>query len=295
MRQARVLAALFALAAGAALAEAPAGSLRPEARAAQLTAAPTAVSPAASTAVLPPATAKGAAQGVAAPARLGTRPAGRPGAAPGPVPAGPGAGATRLAVTVALSPQERPAGLSPPVPVALPAPSRQGGAPGQVCGNPLIQGTAEASFGEAHGCGIEDPVRVRAVGGVSLSQPALMDCGTAAALLTWTVRAREAVGGRHGGLARIDTMGDYACRPRNNQAGQRLSEHGHGRAVDVGGITFADGTRLTVLGDWPDRTLRALHEAACGPFATVLGPEANRLHRDHLHLDTAPGRGPYCR
>jgi hypothetical protein len=90
-------------------------------------------------------------------------------------------------------------------------------------------------------------------------------------------------------------MGDYACRGRNNQPGQRLSEHGRGRAVDVGGLTLVDGSQISVLADWPGRGLREMHAAACGPFSTVLGPEANAFHRNHLHLDTARGRGPYCR
>jgi hypothetical protein len=33
--------------------------------------------------------------------------------------------------------------------------------------------------------------------------------------------------------------------------------------------------------------LHAIHKAACGIFATVLGPEANRAHKNHFHLDLA--------
>ena len=33
--------------------------------------------------------------------------------------------------------------------------------------------------------------------------------------------------------------------------------------------------------------LRAIHEAACTIFATVLGPEANKAHKNHFHLDMA--------
>jgi hypothetical protein len=33
------------------------------------------------------------------------------------------------------------------------------------------------------------------------------------------------------------------------------------------------------------RLLRLAHDAACGAFMTVLGPEANAEHHDHLHLD----------
>jgi hypothetical protein len=37
--------------------------------------------------------------------------------------------------------------------------------------------------------------------------------------------------------------------------------------------------------------LRAIHKAACGIFSTVLGPEANRAHKNHFHLDMAPRTG----
>ncbi len=41
--------------------------------------------------------------------------------------------------------------------------------------------------------------------------------------------------------------------------------------------------------------LRKLHAGACGPFTTVLGPEANEAHRNHFHFDLAERRrGPYC-
>ncbi len=41
--------------------------------------------------------------------------------------------------------------------------------------------------------------------------------------------------------------------------------------------------------------LRRLHKGACGPFGTVLGPEANEAHRDHFHLDLAPRkRSAFC-
>jgi hypothetical protein len=36
--------------------------------------------------------------------------------------------------------------------------------------------------------------------------------------------------------------------------------------------------------------LRALHAGACGVFSTVLGPEANEAHRNHLHFDLVPRR-----
>lgn len=40
--------------------------------------------------------------------------------------------------------------------------------------------------------------------------------------------------------------------------------------------------------------LRALHKGACGIFGTVLGPEANRAHHDHFHLDAKTRRSSFC-
>lgn len=41
--------------------------------------------------------------------------------------------------------------------------------------------------------------------------------------------------------------------------------------------------------------LHNIHRSACGLFGTVLGPEANEAHRDHLHLDMkARDRSAYC-
>ena len=93
----------------------------------------------------------------------------------------------------------------------------------------------------------------------------------------------------------MQVVGHYAYRPRNNQAGARLSEHGRGRAIDIGGVILDDGTRLTVARDWPDPALREMHEAACGIFGTTLGPGSDGFHEEHVHYDTARGRGPYCR
>jgi hypothetical protein len=36
--------------------------------------------------------------------------------------------------------------------------------------------------------------------------------------------------------------------------------------------------------------LHRLHKGACGVFGTVLGPEANEMHRDHFHFDLASRR-----
>lgn len=40
--------------------------------------------------------------------------------------------------------------------------------------------------------------------------------------------------------------------------------------------------------------VRALHEAACKTFGTVLGPEANAAHKNHFHFDMKARRSGFC-
>ena len=129
----------------------------------------------------------------------------------------------------------------------------------------------------------------------------LNDCPTARALKTWIDQGvRPAVGSEGGGVASLRVVAHFACRPRNNQAGGRLSEHAFGRAIDVAGIRLQDGTEMTLLTDWDSAEhgaqLRQMWRAACGPFGTVLGPDSDRFHLDHFHFDTARyRRGTFCR
>jgi hypothetical protein len=100
-------------------------------------------------------------------------------------------------------------------------------------------------------------------------------------------------------VRRIESMGSYACRGLNGQAGARLSEHAFANAVDIGAFVLGDGRRITVREGWNDPDsqvrgfLRAVHQAGCRRFGVTLGPDANAQHHDHLHFDL--GRGPYCR
>ncbi len=185
-------------------------------------------------------------------------------------------------------------------PAPLPVPKT--GARGTICGDPRLKGAAIQPIpARLPGCGLTGGVRVTEVSGLALSTPAAIDCRTATALANWVDRGVEpAVGARGGGAVRLRVAAHYACRTRNNRPGAKVSEHGRGRAIDIAAIGLRNGTRISVLTGWGDRTqgpiLRAMHRAACGPFGTVLGPEADRYHRDHFHFDTARYRsGTYCR
>ncbi|MDP2765164.1 MAG: extensin family protein, partial [Brevundimonas sp.] len=67
-------------------------------------------------------------------------------------------------------------------------------------------------------------------------------------------------------------------------------------------VELADGRRVSVLEDWPGdgprgpegrRFLTRIRDGACRVFSTVLTPDYNDAHANHLHLDGAPR--PLCR
>ena len=175
-------------------------------------------------------------------------------------------------------------------------------AKGAVCGDLAIQGSRVGRVpGRISGCGVENAVKIRSVSGIRLGTAAVMDCTTAKALNTWVRQsAVPALAAQGGGLRELKVAAHYACRTRNNRKGAKISEHGKGRAIDISGFALADGSTISLLKGWRARrssaALRRMHRGACGPFGTVLGPEADRFHQDHFHFDTARYRsGSYCR
>lgn len=181
---------------------------------------------------------------------------------------------------------------------------QDGAAPvgGGLCGDPMLVGEVLGKVpGRISGCGLDNAVRLQAVGNIRLSQTATINCETAKALKSWVQTGAEpAVGKMGGGLSGLRVVAHYACRTRNNQPGAKISEHGRGKAIDIAGVQLADGSEISVLNDWgggkKGKALRAMHSAACGPFGTVLGPNSDRHHKDHFHFDTASYRsGSYCK
>jgi hypothetical protein len=94
-------------------------------------------------------------------------------------------------------------------------------------------------------------------------------------------------------LVRIDHVGIFACRNVNNEAGGARSQHASANAIDIEAFRFADGRRVSVTGDYGKATdagrfLAAARTEACGIFNGVLGPDYNKLHASHFHLDMGP-------
>lgn len=137
------------------------------------------------------------------------------------------------------------------------------------------------------------------MGTVARMQPAdpTLTCATALALSVWRRQsvepaAREILGSD---VVQIDHYGTYACRPVNNQAGNRPSAHSRAAAIDFAGVRLRDGRRITIAADWNDggpesRFLHRIRDDACKVFGTTLSPDYNAFHRDHLHLEMDQGR-----
>jgi hypothetical protein len=173
-------------------------------------------------------------------------------------------------------------------------------------------------------CGTPAPVLLKRVDGVELSPPAVVNCRIAAKVHTWIKEslqplALEMLGKR---VARVNTASAYMCRQRIGSSSEKLSEHSFADALDISAFVTTDDRSIDVLTHWGptarDRSakiapnpagggdaralrdvgptgsstneaefLHKVHNGACGIFGTVLGPEANEAHRNHLHLDLA--------
>lgn len=157
---------------------------------------------------------------------------------------------------------------------------------------------------EGNGCEIPNAWRVQSLGSVSFSNVATMNCGLADPLNDWLENHVQRAARKNFGedVVSIDVAASFACRARNHKNGAKMSEHGFGNAIDIAGFTLESGRKVTVLDGWRGgrderRFLASVHEAACGQFRTVLGPDADRHHRDHFHLDLQNRRNgsSYCR
>jgi hypothetical protein len=146
-------------------------------------------------------------------------------------------------------------------------------------------------------CGERSPLELESVTlrgrSVPINGKVIANCQMATALPEWLdsvdgyVTAHEKT---H--IAEVNVGTSYMCRDRvTGTKNDTPSEHGFADAMDVVGFTLEDGRRIDVETAWPgteeegSRLIRFAHDAACTVFTTVLGPEANALHHDHLHVD----------
>lgn len=130
-----------------------------------------------------------------------------------------------------------------------------------------------------------------------------MTCPAATGLTLWLRHsvepaAREVLGSP---LARIEHLGTWSCRRIGGGEEGQWSEHATGNAIDIAAFVLEDGRRISLLAGWNSTPqeqafLRRVRDDACQWFATVLSPDYNAAHADHLHLDQADRMiGGVCR
>ena len=159
--------------------------------------------------------------------------------------------------------------------------------------------TAIADQSLGGGCSTIGNVQLLGVG-VPITNVAAIRCPMARALALWTREtlqpaARDVFGSR---VVKIESMGGYSCRNIIGARGTGRSEHATGNAVDIGAFVLADGRRVSIRQGWngtdDERAfLRNIRGDACKRFQTVLSPDYNAAHFDHLHFDL--GGKPFCR
>ena len=179
-----------------------------------------------------------------------------------------------------------------------------------------------------HGqCGLPAPILLRRVAGVEITPPTIVNCRVAAKLHAWIESSLQPTAQKLLGqpISRIVSASGYSCRQRIGTTSGKRSEHSYANAFDIAAFILQDGRTIGVLTAWgptardlraqaqlsagtlagdprplsdgavtteQDKTfLRKAHASACGVFTTVLGPEANEAHRNHLHMDLAQRRG----
>jgi hypothetical protein len=150
----------------------------------------------------------------------------------------------------------------------------------------------------------------RALGLVLSPASAQATCAVDAALVRWLWHgvqpaAQALLGSR---VAVLEHYGTNNCRRIGGGSEGKWSEHATGNAIDIAAFKLADGRRIVVRRDWASTStdaaddeaafLREARDTACDEFATVLSPDYNAAHADHLHLDQAPRGGAawtFCR
>ena len=151
-------------------------------------------------------------------------------------------------------------------------------------------------------CVVRGAVRITG-GAVTPLAPAnvVMQCPLAVRYVIWDRQvlqpaARDILGSS---VARVENYGTYSCRRiyGSDRVEDRPSEHARANALDVASVRLEDGRTVSVLSDWNgqgpageagSRFLHAVRNGACRVFSTVLTPDYNAAHENHLHLDGAP-------
>jgi hypothetical protein len=145
-------------------------------------------------------------------------------------------------------------------------------------------------------CHVQNPVRLQYVKAqdhlIKLPEAPLLNCKYAIQFSKWLSESAAPIlaAELNTSLEKVSTGPGYECRARNGDMFAKISEHGHGNAVDISTFSMHDGKVINVA-DAQDPSassytaLRELRSSACRYFTTVLGPGTNAAHVSHFHFD----------
>lgn len=156
----------------------------------------------------------------------------------------------------------------------------------------------ERSIGGRTPCRVQDGVAVRrGASGVRYSKAPLVSAAFAVRLARFETIAQEEARRAFGRpIVRIEHLGSYVCRSVAGAPGVP-SQHAFGNAIDVSAFVLRGGRRIVVARDYPragaatqrpgarffrDLVGRLRDERV---FGSVLTPDYDARHADHLHLD----------
>lgn len=118
-------------------------------------------------------------------------------------------------------------------------------------------------------------------------------CPMAAAITMWETQIVQKAAEKHldSAISKIQQAGIFSCR--NIAGSKRRSQHAHANAIDISGFTLKNGSTISLLRDWgkdtpAGRFLQDVRNGSCDIFSGVLGPEYNKAHANHFHLDLGP-------
>jgi len=117
-------------------------------------------------------------------------------------------------------------------------------------------------------CGTAQPVELRSIGAkpaIAIVPPAVMNCRLAAKLVQWFKQDVQPLARAQltSEVVAIKNEAAYDCRNRYGDPGQKLSEHATANALDIGALTLANGSELSISANWGP-VLRDLIKSAKG-------------------------------
>lgn len=167
----------------------------------------------------------------------------------------------------------------------------------QTCKEVLIKPYIDAkpikSNLKSNGCGWVNGFKVRKIAGAKLgNNGAVLSCEMATSMALWMQhvqkKAREVYGAR---IIKIHHYGTYNCRKIRN--GILPSQHSFANGIDVSGFTLSNGKTIKIYGNWKKDSkasslIRSAYMSSCLYFNVKLGPNNDKSHQDHFHLDDGP-------